>query len=103
MPDELSDADISAIEERLAAAVAVAPPPWEAFLETRSATGGASFVRCGGPSGRDNEIYLELHLGDQHRVSPDARLDPLLDLLGHAPADIHRLLNEVRRRRRDPE
>jgi hypothetical protein len=38
-----------------------------------------------------------VHAGDDQWRSPDARLDAVIDLFGHAPNDIQRLLDEVRR------
>jgi len=43
MDDLLSESELAEIEQRLAQ-VLVAAPPWVAFLETRSGTGGESFV-----------------------------------------------------------
>lgn len=42
-------------------------------------------------------MYVNVHVGDDQWRSPDARLDAVIDLFGHAPNDIQRLLDEVRR------
>lgn len=100
MSDRLSDADLDEIEQRVKKALEVAPPPWVEYLESRYATGGTSFVQVG-PSDIDPEIemYVNVHVGDGKWGSPDARLDAVIDLFGHAPNDIRRLLDEVRRSR----
>jgi hypothetical protein len=96
MADRLSDADIEQIEQRVAKALEVAPPPWVEYLESRYSTGGSSFIQAGGDE-VDQEIYVDVHIGDDQWHSPDPRLDAIVDLVGHAPRDIQLLLQEVRR------
>jgi hypothetical protein len=97
MTGAISDADLNEIERRLRKALEVAPQPWTEFLKTRHATGGGSFIRIGEDSELDHEMHVDIHLGDSRWSSPDVRLDAVIDLLGHAPEDIQRLLQEVRR------
>ena len=44
-------------------------------------------------------IYLSVHLGSEHLISPDRRLDLIVDFVGDAPQDVRRLLDEVGRLR----
>jgi hypothetical protein len=87
------------IEQRLDGALSVAPAPWSAGLETREGTGGESFVQFLGDPDVDNEMYLSVHLGSERLVSPDPRLDMIVDFVGNAPQDVRRLLVEVGRLR----
>ena len=96
----MSETELDEIERRLAGAFRVAPPPWAESLETRWGTGGESFVQFLGNPDVDNEMYFEVHLGPERLKSPDPRIDLLVDFIGHAPADIGRLLSEVRRLRK---
>jgi hypothetical protein len=57
----LTEPELDEMEGRAAKALEVAPLPWEAWLETRYATGGSSFVRFGGLPG-DNEMYVDVYL-----------------------------------------
>lgn len=72
------------------------------FLETREATGGCSFVRLGEDPDLDQEMYVDIHVGADKWSSPDARLDDVIDFIGHAAGDVERLLQEVRRLRGEP-
>ena len=93
----VTEDEMDAIDRRLTRALRHVPMPWSAFLETRQATGGASFVRFGSEADRDDELSVELRYGNENATSPDERLDALLDLVAHAPEDIRVLLAEVRR------
>jgi hypothetical protein len=97
---DLSDEDLYEIERRVASAFGVAPQPWIPWLETRDGIGGCSFVQVGGDPGEDNEIYFDVRLGHRRLVSPDARLDAIVDFVGKAADDVLRLLAEVRRLRK---
>lgn len=98
MSDRLSDADLDEIEQRVKKALEVAPSPWTEYLESRYATGGSSFVQVGDADiDPEIEMYVNVHEGDDRWSSPDPRLDAIIDLFGHAPNDIQRLLAEVRR------
>lgn len=99
MNDPLSDAELAEIHERLSSALKIAPPPWTAWLETRAATGGESFVQFDGDPDVDNEMYLRIHLGRERLVSPDPRLDAIIDFVGHAAHDVEQLVREIRRLR----
>ncbi len=46
---------------------------------------------------RDQEIYLDVHDGSQRLMSPDARLDAIIDFVAHAAGDVPRLIAEIRR------
>jgi hypothetical protein len=98
MSDRLSDADLDEIEQRVRKALEVAPSPWTEYLEGRYATGGSSFVQVGDADvDPEIEMYVDVQEGDDRWSSPDPRLDAIIDLFGHAPNDIQRLLAEVRR------
>jgi hypothetical protein len=99
---ELTEAELDDIERRATKAFEAAPLPWEAWLETRYATGGCSFVRFGAGPDDDNEMYVDVHLDGQQLSSPDPRLDAIVDFLGCAAKDVPRLVTEVRRLRRKP-
>jgi len=85
MADALSGDDLVEIECRASAALAVAPAPWQAFLETRHATGGSTFIRVGDPDEPvDREMYVQVHVNGQVAVSaggqvkvPTPRVDQL--------------------------
>jgi hypothetical protein len=98
MADGLSDAEIDEIEQRVTKALEVAPQPWVEYLESRYSTGGSSYVQIGG-NDVEQEIYVNVYVDDDHWQSPDPRLDAIIDLLGHAPADLQLLLQELRRLR----
>ncbi|MEV6240874.1 hypothetical protein [Lentzea sp. NPDC051838] len=102
MGDGLTAADLDEIERRLRRALDVAPQPWVEFLETREGTGGGSFVRLGEDPELDQEMYVDIHVGTDKWSSPDSRLDEVVDFIGHAPGDVRRLLQEVRRLRDEP-
>jgi hypothetical protein len=99
MTDPLPDEVMAEIECRLSQVLSVAPPPWREYLETRTATGGESFVQFGGDPGVDNEMYLTVLLGKDRLTSPDPRLDLIVDFVGNAVHDVQRLLAEIRRLR----
>lgn len=96
--DEMSDADLDAIEHRAMTAFAVVPLPWTPFLESRHGIGGCSFVQCG-QTDTDYEIYFDVRIGNEPLRAPDANLDVVIDFVGNAAADIPRLVAEVRRLR----
>ena len=100
MNEPLTDVELARIEGRLSKALEVAPAPWSPGLETRMGLGGCSFVQLGGDPNVDNELYFELRLGREQVVSPDERLDAVVDFLGNAAGDVSRLLTELRRLRR---
>ena len=78
--DDLTDAELAAIEERCAAAT---PGPWKSFVEGRDHDSGDSFIQT--PC--DDDIYLTgTTIADQ-------------DFIAHARVDVVRLLQEVRRQR----
>src|SRR6266508_5911430 len=95
----LSDSDLSRIQERVDRALEISPLPWSPWRETREGTGGCSFIQFGGHPDEDNEMYLYVRLGRHRLVSPDTRLDAIVDLIGNAPEDILRLIGEVKRLR----
>lgn len=97
----LTDGDLAEIEERLQLALSVAPAPWKPELETRWGTGGCSAVFLGGDPDDDNELYFDLHLKNTKIVSPDERLDAVVDFIGHSANDVTRLLAKVRRLREE--
>lgn len=91
----LTNDDLAEIEQRLQRALSVAPTPWKPSLETRWATGGSSAIFLGGDPDDDNELYFDLHLKNTKVVSPDERLDAVVDFIGHSADDLRRLLAEV--------
>jgi hypothetical protein len=95
----LTDDALVEIEQRLQLALSVAPAPWKPSLETRWGTGGSSAIFLGGDPGDDNELYFDLHVKNTKVVSPDERLDAVIDFIGHCADDVTRLLAEVRRLR----
>jgi hypothetical protein len=99
MERELSDSDLDEIERRTMRAFNVAPAPWRPLLETRGGVGGCSFVQIVGDRDADTEMYLEVRLGAERLVSPDARLDAIVDFVGNAATDVPRLIAEVKRLR----
>ena len=96
--DPLPDTDLELIEQRALKALDAAPPPWIAEMETRAPIGGCSFIRFG-DSPADQEIYLNVQTDHGQLVSPDARLDAIIELIAHAPEDVMRLISEIRRLR----
>jgi hypothetical protein len=44
-------------------------------------------------------MWVDVRYGDLDVLSPDERLDSVVDLVAHAPEDLIRLLAEVRRLR----
>lgn len=77
--NDLTDAELDAIEERCAAAT---PGPWKSFVEGRDHDSGDSLILT--PC---DDIYLTgTTIADQ-------------DFIAHARVDVVRLLQEVRRRR----
>jgi hypothetical protein len=96
--DEMSQADLDAIEHRARAAFGVMPLPWTPYLESRHGIGGCSFVQCT-DTDTDYEIYFDVHIGNEPLRSPDATLDAVIDFIGNAAADIPCLVAEVRRLR----
>ncbi|MCO1579106.1 hypothetical protein M8C13_25480 [Crossiella sp. SN42] len=99
MADILTEAELDEIEHRANEAFAVAPLPWLEYLETRYATGGCSFIALDGDSEIDHELYVSIYRGKEDWISPDTRMDAVVDFIGHAAADVPRLVAEVRRLR----
>jgi hypothetical protein len=97
--DALPDAELAEIEERALRALDVAPAPWNTMLETRHSIGGCSFIQLGGDPAADNEMYIDVHLGARQLTSPDSQLDAVINFVAHAPADVTRLIAEIRRLR----
>jgi hypothetical protein len=97
--DALTDAELIEIEQRASRALDVVPTPWYPQLETLHGIGGCSFIQIGEDPAVDNEMYIDAHLGARQLTSPDARLDTVIDFIAHAPADVVRLLAEIRRLR----
>lgn len=100
MDQPIVESDLAEIEQRVTRALEVAPAPWGAQLETRHGIGGGSFVQLGGDPDDDNELYLDLRLGSEHVLSPDDRLDAIVDFLAAAAEDVPRLIAEIRRLQR---
>lgn len=99
MDHELSASDLDEIEQRAVRAFNVAPKPWRPWLETHGGLGGCSFVQFGGDMDDDSEMYFDVHLGAERLVSPDERLDAIIDFVGHAATDVPRLIAEIKRLR----
>jgi hypothetical protein len=98
--EPLPDEALAEIERRLNQALSVAPPPWQALLETREATGGESCVQFAGNPDADNDMYFTVMLGAERLTSPDPRLDLIVDFVGNAAHDVQRLITEIRRIRK---
>jgi hypothetical protein len=98
MPEDLSDAELEAMERRLNAALTIVASPWLPLRETKEGIGGSSFIQGGGAD-QDHEIYLELNLEGEVVRSPDERLDEVIEFVGRSAEDIQRLIGEVRRLR----
>lgn len=96
----MSEDDLAEIRARLSAATEVAAMPWATWLETDGGLGGESFIqfREVGPDHAD-EMYLQISLGGSLIRGPSTKADAIIDLVGHAPADIAALLDEVERLR----
>jgi hypothetical protein len=73
---EITEAELTAMESRAAAAVA---GPWKSFVEGRDHTSGSDFIKT---SGEDIEL------------SGATKADQ--DFIAHARQDLPRLVNEVR-------
>lgn len=99
MTESLADKELHEIEGRVELALQHAPEPWVGFLETREAIGGSSFVRFGTHPDRDDDFEIDLRYGADRAISPDARLDAIVELIAHAPNDLRRLIDEIRRLR----
>jgi hypothetical protein len=80
----LSDDELNQMEERCNAAT---PGPWRSFIERRDHYSGNSFVMTGPPEDRGPDLDF-------------ASRDADYDFVAHARQDIPRLLEEVRRLRR---
>ncbi|HEY2077651.1 MAG TPA: hypothetical protein VGH53_15060 [Streptosporangiaceae bacterium] len=100
MIDGIDEAELVELEQRAARVLAAAPTPWIAWLETRHAIGGESFIQLGDDPASDQELYIKLYTGSNTVTSPDADLDAVIDFVAHAAAAIPRLIAEVRRLRR---
>ncbi|WP_404867926.1 hypothetical protein ACI1MP_05895 [Kitasatospora griseola] len=92
----LSDRELAAIEQRAAAAT---PGPWVAWLESRQATGGCSFIRLDADPDEDDERYLTRVTGGREIRGIDARTDADIDFIAAARQDVPCLLDAVRRLR----
>lgn len=90
----ITDDELDEIERRARLA---SPGPWEAWLETRSGTGGGSCIDLNPGGAEDAELYFTYSPVD--RISPDPQLDADLDFVAHARTDVPRLLAEIRRLR----
>jgi hypothetical protein len=91
MPKEpMSDSELDAIDRRVAAAT---KGPWEPFVEGRDHTSGDNFIRVGGLDDEEPDMYV------MRDTVPAAVAD--LDFIAHTRQDIPRLVQEVRRLRRD--
>lgn len=99
--DALPDADLTDAEERALQSLEVAPAPWIPLLETCHGIGGCGFIQAGDDPAVDNEMYFDAHLGASRLTSPDPRLDTVNDFVAHAPADVIRLIAEIRRLRNE--
>ena len=85
MSDELTEQDLSTIEERCNKA---ARQPWKSYIEGRDHQSGSSFIRTGEPAdvpGTDIEL--------------SGATDADQDFIAHARQDVPRLIAEVRRLR----
>jgi hypothetical protein len=71
MTDEMSNAELDEIEQRAARAVRVAPPPWTSW-----------------PGHVTTPV--DAVSSTQQPLSPDPRLDAIVDFLGNAAADVPR-------------
>ncbi|GIH17079.1 hypothetical protein [Rugosimonospora africana] len=90
----MTDDELDEIERR---AMLATPGPWEARLETRWGTGGASCIDLNPGGDEDAELYF---IYDPiPRVSPNADLDADLDFVAHARTDVPHLVAEIRRLR----
>lgn len=87
--DELDDADLTAIETRVAAAT---PGPWWSWVEGRDGVAGDTFIGRGHEEQRSDDLYLST--GESNAVT-----DADHDFIAHARQDVPRLLTEVRRLR----
>jgi len=76
--DEISEGELEAIRQRLAAAT---PGPWESFVEDRDHECGSNFIRTGGKEGIEP---IGATVADQ-------------DFIAHARQDIPGLLEEIER------
>ena len=94
--DALTDADLDAMQERIAA---TSRGRWGAVLETRAATGGTSCIQIqSGVTEQDDEMYLSRFVdGRQVKVNP--QLDANLEFIACAHEDMPRLVAELRRLR----
>ncbi|TWP51826.1 hypothetical protein FKR81_13310 [Lentzea tibetensis] len=97
---DIPDAELAEIERRASAALAHAPLPWVDFLEGRDAFSGSSFVRLDAEGDLDLDLYVDVT--GTPSATPAARLDALVEFVAHAPADVQRLVAEVRRLRGAP-
>ncbi|MFE6054845.1 hypothetical protein ACFQ6N_29170 [Kitasatospora sp. NPDC056446] len=95
MNESLTEADLDAMERRISGAT---PGPWVPLLETRSATGGGSFIQVAPDAAeQDDEIYLRRFTGGREVLGPDRQADADLDFVASAREDMPRLVAEVRR------
>jgi len=100
-PHELTSDVLQEIVDRVDAALAVVAPPWLPLRATKDGIGGQSFIQGGDPV-IDHEIYLTVMIeGHQLSEFSDPRVDDLIEFIGQAPGDIQRLVQEIRRLRRN--
>lgn len=88
--------ELAPIEARLAAAAAVVPIPWVAWLESEGGLGGDSVIQ---PTSYDHDIdvYVTFVVDGVPVVGSDVAADAVIRFLGAAPAAISDLLAELRR------
>lgn len=96
MDQGITKAELDQIEARALAATA---GPWESFVEGRDHFGGDNFIRIGGMDDTAPDMYVSLAFPDHPSGVPAPPDD--LDFIASARQDIPRLIEEVRRLRRD--
>ncbi len=91
-PGPMDDAELVAIERRLAAA---SPGPWRSFVEGRDHWGGDDFIQISDDDA-EPDMYVRRH-GPGPDLRPASTADQ--DFIAAARQDVPRLLAEVRRLR----
>ncbi|MEU9127813.1 hypothetical protein AB0D08_06815 [Kitasatospora sp. NPDC048540] len=92
----LSEEELSAIEQRVAAAT---PGPWVGWMESRHGIGGTSFIQLRAEAEEDDENYLTHAIGGREVVGADAQTDVDIEFIAGARQDVPRMVNEIRRLR----